>query len=334
MKRWVQVVLILLGIAIFIYILWQSGPDGVAAVLAGDWRYLLLALLATGLAQMISGWRLQVALAAVTGLDDVAARRRWPWRATYHVTLTAQLMGMVVPRLLSTFGGKAAALKAYQTDLRESVPAVLLDNIFDILVMAPLMAPGFLFATGVLNVFGLYAGYGAILLLLLPLLSWRPAEAVWLPRLAYLERVPWLGSRLHVLLARLLIVWPPAAAGRRLLLLTVLLNGFLALRFYFISLALGLVTTATLFLALYPMAQLSLIIALAPGGLGVFDLSWLGLLSLAAVSGAEHFAVAQRIYVTVINLFWGGVAILLALTLGRPAGAAPDSLTPSSRNSQ
>ena len=334
MKRWVQGVLILLGVAIFVYILWHSGRDGLAAVLAGDWRYLLLALLATGVAQMVSGWRLQVALAAVTGLDDVSARQRWPWRATYHVTLTAQLMGMVMPRLVSTVGGKAAALKAYQTDLRESVPAVLLDNIFDILVMAPLMVPGFLYATGTLNLFGLYAGYGSILLLLLPLLSWRPAEAVWLPRLAYLERLPGLGRRLPMLLARLLIVWPPPAAGRRLLLLTALLNGLLALRFYFISLALGLATTATLFLALYPMAQLSLIVALAPGGLGVFDLSWLGLLSLAAVSGAEHFAVGQRIYVTVINLFWGGMAMGLALTLGRPAGSGPRTLTPPSRNSQ
>ena len=82
--------------------------------------------------------------------------------------------------------------------------------------------------------------------------------------------------------------------------------------------ALGLETTLIMFLALFPMAQLSLIVAMAPGGLGVFDLSWLGLLSLLDVTGAENFAVAQRIYVTIINLFWGGFAILLALTLPPP----------------
>ena len=334
MKRWVQIALVLLGVAIFVYIIWRTGPEGLAAVLAGDWRHLLLALLATGVAQMVSACRLQVALAAVTGLEGEAAWQRWPWRALYHVTLTAQLMGMVVPRLLSTVGGKAAALKAYQTDLRESVPAVLLDNLFDIVVMAPLVAPGFLFATGKLSVVQLYGSYGLILLLLLPLLSWRPAAAIWLPRLAPLAQLPWLGERLCGLLVRLLAVWPRPAAGRRLLLLTVVLNGLLALRFYYISQALGLATTVTLFLALYPMAQLSLIIALAPGGLGVFDLSWLGLLSLAAVAGADGFALAQRIYVTVINLFWGGVAMLLALSLARPAGAKSSSRSPASRAEQ
>ena len=66
MKRWLQIGLVVLGIGIFIYILATSGPEALAAVFNGDLSYLLLALVATGVAQMISGWRLQVALGAAS----------------------------------------------------------------------------------------------------------------------------------------------------------------------------------------------------------------------------------------------------------------------------
>ena len=229
--------------------------------------------------------------------------------------MTAQLIGMVVPRLVSAVGGKAAALKAYDTDLKESLPAVLLDNIFDVLVMAPLMLPGFLYALGQLSGNGLIISYLLILALLAVMVSWEPAG--WLQQIQFVK-LPIIGRHLQSFADRVFQVWPNAKQGRALVFLTTALNGLLALRFYYISLTLGMETTLILFLALFPMAQLSLIIAMAPGGLGVFDLSWLGLLSLVGVEGGESFAVAQRIYVTVINLFWGGFAMLLALTLPRP----------------
>ena len=310
MKRWLQIGLILLGVAIFVYMVVITGADALAAILNGERRYLLMALLATGAAQMLSGWRLQVALAA-------AGNRQLPWRATYHVTLTAQLIGMVVPRILSAVGGKAAALKVYEVDLKRSVPAVLLDNLFDVLVMAPLMLPGFLYATGQLSTSGLITSYGLLAGAFLLLVSWAPAGPQTLRHLN-LERIPRLGDSLSTFCERIVQVWPTGQQGRALVLLTAALNGLLAVRFYYIGLALGMETSFIQFLALFPMAQLSLIVALAPGGLGIFDLSWLGLLLLVGAEGAENFAVAQRIYVTVINLFWGCFAILLALTLPRP----------------
>jgi hypothetical protein len=42
-----------------------------------------------------------------------------------------------------------------------------------------------------------------------------------------------------------------------------------------------------------------------------------GLLRLAGIGEATTFAVAQRAYTTIINLFWAGVAYLLSLSLRR-----------------
>jgi uncharacterized membrane protein YbhN (UPF0104 family) len=95
--------------------------------------------------------------------------------------------------------------------------------------------------------------------------------------------------------------------------LTVLLNLLLGLQYYWIAAAIRLPQPAVLFLAAFPLTQLSLIVAIAPGGLGIFDLSWYGLLLLAGVtdSAATTFVIAQRAAMFVFVLLWAGISALL-----------------------
>ncbi|MCB9445410.1 MAG: flippase-like domain-containing protein [Ardenticatenaceae bacterium] len=81
--------------------------------------------------------------------------------------------------------------------------------------------------------------------------------------------------------------------------------------------SIGAPVTLPLLLASYPLVQLSLIVAIAPGGLGIFDAGWLGLLRLGGISEAAAlaFVVAQRAFVFVFVLVWAGFSALLSLTV-------------------
>jgi uncharacterized membrane protein YbhN (UPF0104 family) len=94
--------------------------------------------------------------------------------------------------------------------------------------------------------------------------------------------------------------------------LTVTLNGALALRFYYIAQAISLPEGPALFIAAFPMTQLSLVF----GGLGIYDASWYGVLLLAGMGeqAALTFVIAQRAYIFLFILFWTGVSFLLSLT--------------------
>lgn len=119
---------------------------------------------------------------------------------------------------------------------------------------------------------------------------------------------------------------PPPSQAVKAYGITALLNGALILSFYFIAQAVGVKIGVVPFIVAYPLAQLSLIASITPGGLGIFDLGWLGLLVLSGVpeEQALTFVVAQRAYVSVFVLVWTGFSIMLAFTDTIPASITND----------
>jgi uncharacterized membrane protein YbhN (UPF0104 family) len=145
------------------------------------------------------------------------------------------------------------------------------------------------------------------------LLWWGAAHTRWQQSLHWLRRWPRLTARLPLDAA-----WEAGETVTRPAVvqayaLTVLLNLLLGLQYYWIAAAIRLPQPAVLFLAAFPLTQLSLIVAIAPGGLGIFDLSWYGLLLLAGVtdSAATTFVIAQRAAMFVFVLLWAGISALL-----------------------
>jgi uncharacterized membrane protein YbhN (UPF0104 family) len=95
--------------------------------------------------------------------------------------------------------------------------------------------------------------------------------------------------------------------------LTIALNGLLALRFFYVATAVSLTYEWPLYIAAFPLTQLSLVF----GGLGIFDASWYGVLFLAGFPEQEAltFVIAQRAYIFVYILVWTGVSYLLSLSI-------------------
>jgi uncharacterized membrane protein YbhN (UPF0104 family) len=104
--------------------------------------------------------------------------------------------------------------------------------------------------------------------------------------------------------------------------LSIVINSALATRFYFIARAAGLNLQPLsypwlTFAACFPLTQLSLVIAVTPGGLGIFDASWYGVLLLGGLThqDALTFVVAQRAYIFVFVLIWAGFSVLLSMVV-------------------
>ncbi len=316
MKVWLKRAFQLLSLALFGGILWYGGAEPWRQILSGELRFILAALALRGAAGMIATLRLRTVTSALSG------RSPFSWRRLYYLTMTTRALGLIVPRSLSTIGGKSVALRAFGVSLKRAIWIVMADNLFDVLLLTALLPPSWFFLRGQLGIVGFVTAVLLIIFLLAIIIWWGMAEqriALWAK---WAQKLPWIGPRLQQASesGRALFPTPPAALAA--LGWTILLNGVLAFSFYYIGRAVAVVASATTYLAGFSFAQLSLIPAVTPGGLGIFDLGWLGLLQLGGVAqtGALNFVIAQRAYIYIFVLIWAAFSVILSLTFPKEQG--------------
>ncbi len=308
MSRWLRIALQILSFLLFAALLWWAGPEPWRQALSGDWRPLLLALLAHGAAGMVSGARLRQVTQGLMH-HPVAS-----WRRFFYVNMAARALGLVLPRTLSAVGGKSAGLRALNVPLQYAIWVVMVDNLFDVLLLGVLVVPALLYLQGTISAALLFTFCITSTVLFGGALAYLLATYRLLPLLRQLVRIPLLARRVKI--DQLQKLLPDARTAVITLAWTVLLNLLLVLTYVLIAGALRITTPFALMLATFPIVQLSLIIAIAPGGLGIFDLGWLGLLVFGGLSQADatSFTIAQRAYITVFVLIWTAVSWALALT--------------------
>jgi uncharacterized membrane protein YbhN (UPF0104 family) len=256
---------------------------------------------------MLSAVRLQLVVHAASPKTPL------PWRRMYYLSMLANTAGLILPRSLSTVGGKSVGLKAMGVSVRRSVSTVFVDNAFDLFLLAPLVPPALLFLQGRISG-GVFIFSAVIACLGLAALLWWVLDRNRLERLARrLENPVRLPFLTRFPLARGVRLLPERPVSFQVFGLTILLNFLLALRFVFIGAAVSLTYDALLYLAAFPLTQLSLVF----GGLGIFDASWYGILFLAGFPEQEAltFVIAQRAYIFLYILVWTGFSYLLFLTV-------------------
>lgn len=310
MKRGLRTAFQILSLLLFAIIIWWAGEDAATAVLQGDRQSLLLALLLYGVAGVASASRLRVVTHGIHK-EKVAS-----WRQYFQVNWVARAFGLVLPRTLSAVGGKSVGLHAFGVPVKRSLWIVLVDNLFDVFLLALACLPAFLYFQGQLSGVGFVTALLLVVIVAGTAVYWG-TSAKWAMRLTkWAQRIPYLSRKLNIEEEQRVIVLPPSRQALIAFGWTVLLNLVLIGGFYLMARAVGVSANWLLFAAAYPFVQLSLIAAVTPGGLGIFDLGWLGLLVLGGVSEADAlaFVVAQRVYVAAFVLFWTGFSILLRLT--------------------
>jgi uncharacterized membrane protein YbhN (UPF0104 family) len=310
MKRWPRLALQLLSLALFGLVLWLGGPEAWQQILAGDRGNILVSFLLIGSATMLSATRLRLIAGSVAGREVPS------WRSFYYLNMTARALGLVVPRSLSTVAGKSVALRAFGLSLKRSVWIVLMDNLFDLGLLGVLTVPGLFFLKRGASPGSFIALALGLTLALAGGVWWATVSGRLLSLVGWLDRVPWLASALRLDPEGAADVLPSRSTVLRGLGLSALLNGALAACFYCIARAVGLAYPWLLFAAGFPATQLSLVLAVTPGGLGLFDAGWYGVLLLGGVPHQEAltFVIAQRAYVFVFVLIWAGFSTLLSLT--------------------
>lgn len=306
MNRWLRLGLLLLSLLLFGFILWRAGPETWQIVLRGRFSYFFLAFLMHGLAGVASASRLQRLAQAVTGQTMIS------WRRMYVLNWTARALGLILPRSVSIFGGKTVALKAVGVPLRQAVWLVFVDNAFDLLLLGFWLIPAFLWFQGTTPLL-FWLVLAGMTLVVGTLIWWGTQPNRLEPFLRQLRRFPRLAQRLN-LDENSFIPGPPHALAA--LAWTVLLNLALITNYYFIGQAIDLDAAAPLITSSYPFVQLSLVVAIAPAGLGLFDLGWLGLLRLGGIPEADvlAFVVAQRAYIYLFVLAWTLFSVALSWT--------------------
>jgi uncharacterized membrane protein YbhN (UPF0104 family) len=240
-----------------------------------------------------------------------------PWRRFYYLNMTTRALGLFIPHSLSTFAGKPVALRALGIPIKQAIWIVLMDNTFDLMLLSTLTIPGLLFLSDRISLVTFVVLILVFILILTGWLWWIISSEHLNSLIKRLGHMPRVTSLLHLDSDIINASLPTFSTTLKVLGLTVLLNGALATRFYYIAHAVEVPYPWPFFAASYPVAQLSLVLALLPGGLGIFEAGWYGMLLLGGVpkQSVLTFVIAQRAYIFIFVLIWAGVSTLLSLTV-------------------
>jgi len=309
MKRWLRLAWQVFSLALFALVLVLGGPQAWQQIRTGAREFIVIACLFFGIASAVSAIRLQTVARATT------RRRLASFREFYHLNIVARALGLMVPRSVSTVGGKSVALRAMDVSFKRAVWIVLLDNAFDLGLLGMLALPALLFLRDQGPTWVFVAMASGLILVLGGVLWWLTSSGQLDSLVRRLAGTPRVASLLRIEADSLTNLSLPPSSALSALALSVLLNGLLATCYYFIARAVGLCYPWSIFAAGFPITQLSLVLAVTPGGLGLVDAGWYGVLRLAEVPHTEAltFVIAQRAYIFVFVLIWTGVSLVLSL---------------------
>jgi len=239
------------------------------------------------------------------------------WRRFYYLNTTLRAFALVIPRSLINFASKPVALRALGISLKRSIWIVLIDNLFDVGVLGALVIPAVLFLEGSISKSVFVVLVLIVILTMTGGLWWITAVGRLHPLVRRLGHTPRLGAILHINPEIAVDAVPNRPTSLRAFGLSLLLYLAITTSYYSIARAVGFSYLWLTFAASFPLTQLSLILAVTPGGLGLFDASWYGALLLNGVPQQEalDFVIAQRAYVFIFVLAWAGFSALLSLTV-------------------
>ena len=302
-------ILSIVGILIFLAILYYGGVDALRQVARVNPLYLVCAFVTTGLAALVTSVRWGLIVDALEG-----RRAATPLHYFYYVMM-GKISSTFVSQYVGDYGVRPLALKASSnTSMGRALYSVLLDRFFDLILSLLFLIPGLLYLGGfaspqmlALSIVLLVGGYWALIAR-----NHRAVSRLLGAAAAVANRV---SSKTPVLKGALGRVGPTlegARAGFEQVgqkcitvanVLTLCRYVMMALRAYFLALALGLSIPFGLVFVAVGLVRFTLLLAVAPGRLGVLEVGWYGILALGGVEGSAiiPLVIALRVYGLVFN---------------------------------
>lgn len=241
-------------------------------------------------------------------LNAMGEKRAAHFGSLLHYFMMGRAIGLVLPMDVSDLGVRTMSLKYdHSISVGKASYSVFLDRTFDVIVAGIFLAPSVLFIAGTLPARAcmivyaiIYAG-GFLCLVLFGRRSMRMLQRLFRLLFRLVCRIPWVGKRagggedIDLLDSSQVTLIAP-----KLFLVSGLKFVLVSLRYYAIAAALGIALGSGEVMAFVPSAQYAALLALTPGGLGIADWSWSGLLYKIGV-GKEHlvpYLISLRLVIT------------------------------------
>jgi len=234
----------------------------------------------------------------------------------FYYFMVGRVLGLVIPMEIGDFSVRTMSLKLdHRVPIGRASYSVYLDRTFDVIVSAILLVPSGLFILGVLGSTAAFAIGGAAFLggFLCFAFFGRQTIRGLAVGFGYIFRaiccIPGLRGRVDATAeTRALAMSGSADIASTLYLLSGVKFIWTALRFASIALATGLSVGVGNVLLFAPGAQAALVFSVTPGGLGVVDWSWSGLLYRIGVDKHDivPYLVTMRVAVLVSVLLIAG----------------------------
>ncbi len=298
-----------LGILIFLAILYYGGVEALRQVARVNPLYLIGAFVATGLSAFVTSVRWGLIVNALEG-----RRAATPLYYFYYVMM-GKISSTFVSQYVGDYGVRPLALKtSSNTSMGRAFYSVLLDRFFDLMLSLLLVVPGLMYLGGFVSpealavlVVVLVGGYWALIARNHHVVSSLLGMAAGVA-----NRVSGRAPILKGALGRVAPTLEGARAGfeqvgqKCITAANVLTLGrylMMALRAYFLTLALGLSIPFWLIFMAVGLVRFTLLFAVAPGRLGVLEVGWYGILALGGVdsSATIPLLIALRVYGLVFN---------------------------------
>jgi uncharacterized protein (TIRG00374 family) len=219
-------------------------------------------------------------------IGSVGESRAMHLGSLIHYFMIGRVLGLVVPMDVGDFAARTASLKMdHSMPIGRASYSVYLDRAFDVVVAGILLVPSVLFIAGKVGVgAGITIYCLAFLAGLLCFVFLGKQTTDFLHALFHLLfkaacKIPGLRTRVNSQAERDLLTAPGSkSVARTLYLLSGLKFLFTATRFASIALAMRLAVGAVDMLLFAPGAQFAAVFSFTPGGMGIVDWSWSGLL--------------------------------------------------------
>ena len=297
------------GLGLFGLFAYLSGVEGFSRL-----RHLQLIPLGGALLATL-GITGSIAVRWGTLANAVGGKRVARWLDYYHYFIINRVLGFVLPKDITDLVGRSVWLKqSHGLSLSRAGASVVLDRLFDAMTLTMFLVASLPYwlrwvnaAVGIVLMVGFCIVVGFLLFSRhKPLLSgveWLMNGALWL-----IYRVPWFRKRPSNLVLNLNLI--DRSVVLRAYLFSVTKFVCVAGRMVFFAVALTVPISPMLLVLCTPVGQLTYLFAFTPGGLGIFEAGWIGILSLGGVK-MEHamtFVVGQRILTIIM------IAILAILS--------------------
>jgi uncharacterized protein (TIRG00374 family) len=311
-------ILSVLGILIFGAILYCGGVEALRQLAEVDFFYLGFAFVAAALGALLTSVRWGL---IVDSLEGHTAHSKLQY---FYYVMMGKISSTFVSQYVGDYGVRPLALKtSSDTSVGRALYSVLLDRLFDLALSLLFLVPGLLYVGGLISpealmllIVLLVGGYWAVSARNHRLLS--DLMGVAIRALCGRGRsIPLLGG----VLGRLATTLEGARAGfeevgRRCItaanMLTLSRYLAMAMRAYFIAVALNLSIPFWLVFVAVGLVRFALPLAVAPGRLGVMEMGWYGVLALGGIQTSTiiPFLLGLRLYGLVFNAVLALVAHL------------------------